>query len=157
MSATSIKRIQAEYRKFTTTEKKDYADISLYNESNFNQWKVIIAGPAGSPFEGGKFEAKITIPPEYPHKAPEFKLITKIYSPAVSEEGSICIPILQNDNKPENWVPTRKVMEVIDAFRNLIADLTSDHVSNAEIAAVLAADKDKFIATAKEWTKKYAK
>lgn len=36
------------------------------NESNIFQWKAVIPGPAGSPYEGGEFEVDIRVPDDYP-------------------------------------------------------------------------------------------
>jgi hypothetical protein len=39
------------------------------------QWKCIIEGPAGTPYEGGNFMFELTFPPEYPFHSPKCVLI----------------------------------------------------------------------------------
>ncbi|EKC98300.1 hypothetical protein A1Q2_07314 [Trichosporon asahii var. asahii CBS 8904] len=41
------------------------------NESNIFQWKAVIPGPAGSPYEGGEFEVEIRVPDDYPYATPQ--------------------------------------------------------------------------------------
>lgn len=47
--------------------KEDLGEIQLApDESSIFKWKAILPGPAGSPYEGGRFQVDITVPPEYP-------------------------------------------------------------------------------------------
>ncbi len=39
------------------------------------QWKCIIEGPAGTPYEGGNFMFELTFPPEYPFHSPKCVLM----------------------------------------------------------------------------------
>ena len=40
------------------------------------EWTAIIDGPTNSPYEGGKFELRISIPEGYPFKGPRVKCKT---------------------------------------------------------------------------------
>ena len=125
--------------------------VSLH-DGNTHLWDVVIDGPPGTPYEGGKFKFQIVIPDQYPHKAPDVIFQTKIYSPAVREdEGKIhmCVELLQK------WAPAAKI-------RRLLADIYDVFVhpsgqANAEAALVLMEKPDQFRATAQEWTRLYAK
>ena len=46
-------------------------------------FKVIIAGPPSSPFEGGLFDLELILPEEYPMVAPKVRFLTKLYHPNV--------------------------------------------------------------------------
>ena len=137
--------------------KEGWFKLETYGD-NLNEWKVIMNGPENSPYEGGKFEIKITLPADYPHKPPVFKVITKIYSALINpDDQSICHPLLDINGNDNCWKPTNKVSEIILSFRTMLADLTCDHIIDQDVAAVLQSDPEKFKKTAKEWTQKYAK
>lgn len=51
-----------------------------------------IAGPQGTPYEGGLFQIDITIPKQYPFEPPKMKFLTKIWHPNISSQtGAICL------------------------------------------------------------------
>ena len=128
------------------------------NPDDIYLWKCVVKGPEGTPYEGGNFELKITLPKEYPHKPPMLNVMTKVYTPIVNpEDHTICAPILQSDNKPGNWAPTNSVYDVLLVFRNMLGEMGQDHAVDAEVAQVLETQPEVFKKTAREWTLKYAK
>ena len=63
----------------------------LVDEENFFNWNLIMDGPPGSPYEGGKFTVNINCEDSYPNKCPKIKIITKIYHCNVkTDTGEIC-------------------------------------------------------------------
>jgi|NOAtaT_6_FD_contig_61_2480269_length_629_multi_4_in_0_out_0_1 ubiquitin-protein ligase len=60
-------------------EEKDKIDSITTNPDNWNIWKVVINGPPGTPYEGGKFTIQLTFPPEFPFKCPEADFQSNIY------------------------------------------------------------------------------
>ena len=46
-------------------------------------WFAKIKGPEGSPYAGGTFLLKITIPDEYPVRVPKVEFVTPIIHPNV--------------------------------------------------------------------------
>ncbi|KAF5324498.1 hypothetical protein D9611_004283 [Ephemerocybe angulata] len=103
-------------------------------DDNMFEWKCSIKAFPDSPYKGGTFHFTLSLPPNFPFKAPTVTFTTKIYHPGINEEGSICVPVLRDDEKLNNPSP--------------------DDPFEPDIAAVLKDDKTKFLATAKEWTKK---
>ncbi len=139
-----------------TSEKEGWFTLSLYGD-DLHKWKVIMDGPKDTPYEGGKFEIKFTLPAEYPHKPPTLEVMTKIYSPVISpDEHTICAPILQTDNKPDNWAPTSSIYDVLLVFRDMLVSPPANHVADVSVAQVLSEHPEEFKKTAAEWTKKYA-
>lgn len=51
----------------TDLARENLGDIKLApNESNIFQWRAVLPGPAGSPYEGGVFEVDVRVPDDYP-------------------------------------------------------------------------------------------
>jgi len=133
------------------TKPPDFATANLVGD-NLRKWKATITGPEKSPYEKGIFTLDIEIPTEYPFKPPKVLFQTKIYHPNVKSDGSICMPILN-----EQWSPQIRISEILKELRNLLLTPNPDHALEAEIAQLYKTDINKFNKTAKEWTGKYAK
>ena len=143
------KRITTE---FQTLSKKPLPGITVsLHDDQIRIWDIIIEGPPGSPYEGGRFHAQIHLPETYPHERPEIAFTTKIYSPAIAEENGVwvtCVPTLRE------WRASGKVSNVLKEFYERL--VTPSGELNGEVAAVLQKDPAKFNETAREWTRLYA-
>ncbi|KAF6764783.1 ubiquitin-conjugating enzyme/RWD-like protein [Ephemerocybe angulata] len=120
-------------------------------DDNMFEWKCSIKAFPDSPYKGGTFHFTLSLPPNFPFKAPTVTFTTKIYHPGINEEGSICVPVLRDD-----WKPTVTLTSVLNIIQEKLNNPSPDDPFEPDIAAVLKDDKTKFLATAKEWTKKYA-
>merc|ERR1712055_1286675 len=81
MTGAALKRLMAEYRRPA-------------NEENFFEWDALIAGPEGTPFEGGVFNAKLAFPHDYPLSPPKMKFQSDVFHPNIYADGRVCISIL---------------------------------------------------------------
>ncbi|KAK0199216.1 ubiquitin-conjugating enzyme/RWD-like protein, partial [Desarmillaria ectypa] len=104
-----------------------------------------------SPYKGGTFHFTMALPQNFPFKAPTVTFSTKIYHPGINEEGNICIPVLRDE-----WKPSVTLSSVLSVIQEKINNPSTEDPFEPDIAALLKNDKSKFLATAKEWTKKYA-
>ncbi|KAG8756286.1 hypothetical protein FRC14_003188 [Serendipita sp. 396] len=114
-SQMSMKRIQ---REIMDLRKEDMGDIKLTpSERSMYEWNATIPGPAGSPYEGGQFQAVIHLANDYPFSAPKVLFTTPIYHPNVSSQGQICIDILKTA-----WSPALSLFKVMLSLSSLMTD-----------------------------------
>ncbi len=69
-------RIRQEIRTTKLWEKENdgfslISSISFSEEDNSKPWLVTIKGPQGSPYEGGKYQIRVSFPDDFPSQSPE--------------------------------------------------------------------------------------
>jgi ubiquitin-protein ligase len=105
---------------------------------NLGFWRVLMEGPADSPFAGGVFVINVVITDAYPLKAPQITFETPVYHCNVSDAGKLCLDILMDKWSPSLTIPaclaTIRLMlkspNTDDALRQWIAELTLAHTSS---------------------------
>ncbi|KAI1074043.1 ubiquitin-conjugating enzyme [Whalleya microplaca] len=151
--AASQKRITKELQECTTSPPAGIS-VSLPSESDIRTWAVTLAGPPNTVYAGGVFELLLTLPADYPFKAPTAKFRTRIYHPNVTNdaEGSICLAAL----KPENWKPASRVAGVLDAVRQLLVEPNPDDPLESRIADEFRGQRAEFEKNARAYVARYA-
>ncbi|KAG1782782.1 ubiquitin-conjugating enzyme/RWD-like protein [Suillus placidus] len=146
---TALRRIQKELQDITN---RPLDGISVEPEAdNLLVWKCSVKGSSDSPYKNGTFHFKIELPMNFPFKAPSVTFLTKIYHPGINEEGHICVPILRDE-----WKPSVTLSTVLAVIQEKVNNPSPDDPFEPEIAALLKNDKAKFLATAREYTKRHA-
>ncbi|KIK59840.1 hypothetical protein GYMLUDRAFT_44311 [Collybiopsis luxurians FD-317 M1] len=149
MTSTALRRIQKELRDINN-QPVDNLSVEP-KEDNIFEWNCSITAESDSPYKGGTFKFTLILPSNFPFKAPSVQFKTKIYHPGINEEGAICVPILRDE-----WKPSVTLATVLSVIQEKLNNPSPDDPFEPDIAALLKNDKSKFLATAKEWTKKYA-
>ncbi|KAI0106523.1 ubiquitin-conjugating enzyme [Nemania sp. FL0031] len=129
--------------------------ITLPLESNLHHWDVSLLGPPGTPYVGGTFNMTITLPLEYPFRAPQVNFVTRIYHPNITNDdlGHICLALL----KPENWKPAGRIRSVLEAVRNLLVEPNPDDPLEIRIAEEFKTNRAEFDDNVKRYVARYAK
>tara|TARA_B110000914_G_C15507208_1_gene468901 strand:+ start:756 stop:1199 length:444 start_codon:yes stop_codon:yes gene_type:complete len=144
----SHRRLKHEFR-----ELKNDTDLQcnvLSSDSIYN-WKILMKGPKGTPYENGRFLLDILISSDHPFKPPIITSRTQIFHPNISVSGDICIDILK-----EKWSPVLTMTKVILSLQSLLGDPNPNDPLDQESADLYIHDKDAYIKKAKLWTKLYA-
>lgn len=109
----SVKRILKEIAEIVANPSPHFICEAL--ESNIFEWHFTIFPPEGTDFEGGRFHGKITLPTDYPFKAPDITFFTPNGRFEVNKK--ICLSITAYHQ--ETWSPSwniRTIMEALIAF-----------------------------------------
>ncbi|EGX88324.1 ubiquitin conjugating enzyme (UbcB), putative [Cordyceps militaris CM01] len=150
---SSTRRITKEYGELTQTPPDGY-QIALGPNDALHTWHVTLTAPADSVYHPGRYGIVLSLPAEYPFKAPVAKFVTRIYHPNVTNDslGSICLGLL----KTENWKPSTKIVAVLDALRNLLVEPLPDDPLEDRIAEQYRNDRAGFDKSVKGFVEKYA-
>ena len=147
---SELKRLSKE---LSDIKKNDIPNLSvgLYDDSNLFEWNAVIIGPTGTPYENGMFYLDISIPSNYPFKAPIVIFKTKIYHPNINSSGNICLDILKS-----HWSPALTISKVLLSICSLLSDPNPNDPLVPDIANILNTNKELYEKTAREWTNIYA-
>jgi len=148
-SSASAKRLAKEVKEMEKTP-LTWAKCVPSGDSLY-KWKASITGPENTPFENGKFQLELEMPPEYPFKHPNAKFITKVYHPNIKSTGELCERVWKD------WSPQMKISDALVLIQTILREPEPDDPLEPEIANQFREHRDAFNKTAKEWTKKYAK
>ncbi|PHH73337.1 hypothetical protein CDD80_3898 [Ophiocordyceps camponoti-rufipedis] len=121
------------------------------HDDNLRYFDVQIHGPSQSPYEGGVFKLELFLPDDYPMTPPKIRFLTKIFHPNVDKLGRICLDVLKN-----NWSPALQIRTILLSIQALLGAPNPDDPLAADVAKSWKENEQAAIATAKEWTKKYA-
>ncbi|GKZ70431.1 ubiquitin-conjugating enzyme E2 1 [Aspergillus niger] len=117
----SVRRIRAEYLAATkngpTSPQCDFLSFRPFSPDHLFDIIGTIAGPVGSPYEGGIFHIHIHIPALYPDLPPICTFMTKIWHPNVGPYGEVCLNILQDE-----WSQALSVRTVLLSISAMLGD-----------------------------------
>ncbi|KAH7943445.1 hypothetical protein HPB52_008480 [Rhipicephalus sanguineus] len=147
-----VKRILSELEEIEA-EPPNQCTAGLIDPENPYSWHASIAGPEGSPYEGGLFNLRIQLPRDYPLGAPVVNFLTTIYHPNISTTtGAVCLDLLK-----WKWTPTLSVRKVLASIRSLMCNPNLDMPLEFGVAAEYKNNREQYTANAKLWTMAFAK
>jgi len=119
ISGAVVKRLKKELASVVSGEGMAMLDgIYLFpSKDDITQWRALMEGPDGSPFEGGTFVLHISVPETYPFKPPRVKFETPVYHCNINSNGGICLDIFYNC-----WSPALNIPKALVAVRHLLAN-----------------------------------
>ncbi|KAK4048104.1 Ubiquitin-conjugating enzyme E2 [Microbotryomycetes sp. JL201] len=124
---------------------------AIPHEDNLRYFDVLIAGPEGSPFEGGTFKLELFLPEEYPMSPPKVRFLTKLYHPNIDKLGRICLDILK-----DKWSPALQIRTVLLSVQALLSAPNPDDPLANDVAAHWKENEQDAMRVSREWTAKYA-
>jgi len=146
----ALARIRKEYKEVQFA--KDSGVSAELVNNDLAHWKGVIAGPQGTPYQGGTFYVDIDIPKNYPFVPPKMRFETKVWHPNISSaNGAICLDILKNE-----WSPALTLRTALLSLQALLSCPNADDPQDAVVAGQYKADRKLYEKTAKFWTDNYA-
>ncbi|KAJ2797999.1 hypothetical protein H4R21_004099, partial [Coemansia helicoidea] len=95
LSAAALRRVVSELKKLHANPPEG---ISVQvGEGAVSEINATIEGPQDTPYEGGRFQVRLTIDDSFPDTPPRGVFVTRIFHPNVSEKGEICVNTLKRD------------------------------------------------------------
>ncbi|ETN41671.1 uncharacterized protein HMPREF1541_03607 [Cyphellophora europaea CBS 101466] len=89
------------------------------SDADLHEWHFTLLGPPSpSPYAGGLYHGRITLPPQYPLKPPNFRFLTPSARFEVNRE--ICLSI--SGFHEETWMPAWGVRTALTALRTFMAE-----------------------------------
>eukprot|EP01147_Barroeca_monosierra_P008561 gene8561-1000_t len=95
--------------------------------SSFFQYYV-----ESTPYEGGVFRVRLSLPADFPAAPPRGHFLTKIFHPNVAESGDICVNTLKRD-----WTPDHTLEHVFTIIKCLLIHPNPASALNEEAGRLL--------------------
>lgn len=112
-----------------------------------------LRGPAGTPYEGGRFEVRLSLGARFPSEPPRGVFATKIFHPNVAlGSGAICVNTLKKD-----WEPRLGLAHVLQVVRCLLIVPFPESALNDEAGRLFMHSYDEYARRARLWTAIHAK
>jgi len=128
----------------------------LTTDDSIDSIDGLITGPEDTPFEGGCFKVKVTVPERYPFEPPQILFVTKVYHPNIDNMGRICLDLLKMPPQG-SWKPNLNIALALKSIRLLLSQPNPDDPLMADIASEFSMNPKLFKKKAREWTNLYAK
>lgn len=164
-SPTGTRRLLAELRSLSRTALDPsalgsadfpFSITPLPDSSSSHSIREFLAkfpGPPSTPYSGGIFHLRLSVPASYPTQPPRVWFATKTYHPNVQQPGGeVCAHGLGVDWNAAAW----ELRTVVLAVASLLAAPDLMDPLLAEVAREYLTDRAAFERTAREWTVRYA-
>ncbi|GBC03761.1 hypothetical protein RclHR1_05300002 [Rhizophagus clarus] len=131
MASTALKRLLTEYKELTLNAPEGIT-------------AALIAGPEGTPYEGGIFPAVLKFPTDYPLSPPTMKFTCKMFHPNIYPDGMVCISILHPpgddpnmyESSSERWSPVQSVEKILLSVVSMLAEPNDESGANIEACKI---------------------
>lgn len=118
---------------------------------NPRYFKVVVAGPAQSPYEGGIFNLELFLPEDYPMVPPKVRFLTKIYHPNIDKLGRICLDVLK-----DKWSPALQIRTVLLSIQALLSAPNPDDPLANDVADLWKKNEAEALSNARKYTAQFA-
>ncbi|XP_033238881.1 ubiquitin-conjugating enzyme E2-17 kDa-like isoform X4 [Drosophila pseudoobscura] len=143
-----LRRLRIELARMTSNP-TDGCTVELVDDCIYD-WKAVILGPLGTPYEGGHFKLRLHFPQLYPARPPFLMFLTEVYHCNI-RNGAICVDILYSA-----WSPALTVEKILLSIRSLLSDPNPESPMNGAAAELYKTDREEYNYMARQWTRRFA-
>ena len=141
-------RIAQEIKEFE--EWKDTVNCEGNPKIEDSIWNITINGPLDSPYVGGKFKIRITLPKGYPTEKPIFEFLTDICHMNIKGKN-ICLDSLNYYNSDYS------IIQILTQIFMMLTSPNEESPLNWDYYQLYLKDEDEYFEKAREMTRQYAK
>lgn len=146
----TAQRVARELRKLATAPLDGIRYVGDFEQ--LAEVRAELRGPAGTPYEGGRFLVKLTLGAGFPAQPPRGVFLTKIFHPNVAPAtGEICVNTLKRD-----WSPDLGLAHVLQVVRCLLIVPFPESSLNDEAGRLFMDSYDEYARRARLWTSIHA-
>ena len=128
-------------------------DLKVYPyQANLDRWRVFIKAPEGTPYSGKWWYIYVTFPDLYPAEPPIFRFVTIPYHLNVSQEGRICLNIIE-----KGYISSKHVVEILQEIKELFLLPNTDTPVEIKIYNIFLNNPDRYQRFARNSTNDNAK
>jgi len=106
-------------------------------ENNLLEWRFVISGPPGTPYEGGEYMGRLRFPEQYPFKPPSIFMCTP--NGRFQTDTRICLSM--SDFHADTWQPAWSVATIVKGVLSFMLEdepttggIETDEATKRELA-----------------------
>ncbi|KAN0024403.1 hypothetical protein ACTFIV_008809 [Dictyostelium citrinum] len=144
-----IKRVVKELKELNSSALEGITLLPC--EEDITNIEAVVTGPAGTPYEGGYFKARLILSSDFPRSPPKANFITKIFHPNVSKKGEICVNTLKKD-----WTEDLGLKHILLTIKCLLIVPNAESSLNEDASRLLLENYEDYCKHAKLFTSIHA-
>ncbi|KAK9893443.1 UBC-like protein [Cystobasidium minutum MCA 4210] len=141
--SSSVKRLLQEAKELASTSHEGI-HAAPFEEDMYN-WHFTIEGPKDSEFDGGLYHGRITLPPQYPFKAPDIMLLTP--NGRFELNKKVCLTI--TGFHEESWQPAWGIRTALVGLSSFFTTEAKGAIGGLDAPA---SERKRLAALSRDWT-----